>query len=111
MTPHTLREQNERFKGTGGISQHNRSEGFLPAFLDMQTGTVYLSRFADGRIAPMHVLDGLPPELVLTRTASGRVSAINNTVTDGFVRGGVFYTRDEAAKIVGSTCSDFHNDG
>lgn len=92
-----LKEQNERFMNTGGRSQENRSEGFRPAFSDTSTGAVYLSRFADGRPAPMHMLDGLPQEVVATRNAAGRVTAIKESVVAGFVRDGLFYTREEAA--------------
>ena len=92
-----LKEQNKRFMNTGGRSQENRSEGFRPAFSDTSTGTVYLSCFANGRPAPMHMLDGLPAEVVLARTESGRVTAVKDSVVAGFVKAGEFYTREEAA--------------
>src|ERR1700682_2778851 len=50
-----------RFRGTGGVSENNRSLGFQPAFIDRETQTVQLSRFPDGRLAPCHLLDGLAP--------------------------------------------------
>ncbi|MFO1349372.1 MAG: hypothetical protein U1F68_01280 [Gammaproteobacteria bacterium] len=100
MTPQQLVEQNECFKGTGGVSQENCCSGFLPAFTDTCTGTIYLSRFADGRLAPMHLLDGLPQELVMERFPSGRVAAVKATVVAGFVRNGCFYTRAQAAAAV-----------
>lgn len=68
--------------------------------MDAGTRAVYLSRFADGRIAPFHILDGLPADLVLGRSASGRVAAVKTSVISGFVRAGLFYTRDEAAALV-----------
>ncbi len=91
-----LAEQNRRYCGTKAVSQRNRKQGFLPAFRDRRTGTVYLSRFADGRVAPIHLLDGLPPHLVTKRSTDGRVSAVSHTVTAGFVRGDRFYTREQA---------------
>ncbi|MFO1349171.1 MAG: hypothetical protein U1F68_00230 [Gammaproteobacteria bacterium] len=97
MTPHRLIEQNQRFQGRGGVSAENRDAGFRPAFIDTATGAIYLSRFADGRPAPMHLLDGLPPELVIARFPSGRVAAAKDSVVAGFVRAGRFYTRDQAA--------------
>lgn len=96
----TLRDDYRRFRGTGGISQENRCCDFLPAFLDSHTGIVYLSRFADGRIAPMHLLDGLPAELVVRRSATGRVMAVRSSLTAGFVRAGRFYTRTQAAQAL-----------
>lgn len=100
LTRGGLREQNRRFKSTGGVSRENRSKGFLPAFSDTGTGAVYLSRFADGRVAPVHVLDGLPAELVTERSASGRVTAVKASICAGFVRNGEFFTREEAANEV-----------
>lgn len=95
-----LGQQNRRFHGTGGRSQENRSQGFLPAFADNRTGTVYLSRFANGQPAPMHLLDGLPSELVTERSPGGRVIAVRDGLVAGFVRAGRFYTRAQAAAAV-----------
>lgn len=103
LTPRGLLAQNRRFKGTKGVSQENRSSGFRPAFSDTHTGTVYLSRFADGRPAPMHLLDGLPGCLVVERSASGRVTAVKKSVCAGFVKDGKFYTREQAAAA--ATCN------
>jgi hypothetical protein len=100
ITIQELQDQNRRFKGTGGVSQENRSYHFLPAFLDTQTGAIYLSRFADGRIAPLHLLDGLPPELVVEKTVSRKLMAAKDSVTAGFLHCGRFYTRGQAAKAV-----------
>jgi len=63
-----------------------------------RNGRVYLSRFADGRRAPIHVLDGLPGELVTTRDGAGRVAGTVDSIVAGFVRRGQFMTRDEAAR-------------
>lgn len=100
LTVNRLVQQNHCFKGTGGVSQENRSRGFVPAFSDTTTGTIYLSRFADGHLAPMHLLEGLPAEVVAGRTSSGRVKAVKKTVVAGFVRNDQFYTREQAAKAV-----------
>lgn len=100
MTLQGIKEQNRCFKGTGGVSQENGSKGFLPAFSDTRTGTVYLSRFADGRLAPVHTLDGLPTELIVSRSTSGRVTAVMDYIQAGFVKQGRFYTREQAAMAV-----------
>lgn len=91
--------QNRRFHGTGGRSEENRDQGFRPAFLDTLDGTIHLSRFADGRLAPMHLLDGLPGELIRQRSASGRVLEVSQRLIAGFERDGLFYTRAQAAAI------------
>lgn len=95
-----LQRQNLRFRGTGGRSQENRGHGFCPAFMDTDTGAIYVSCFADGRLAPFHLIDGLPDVLIVARFSSGRVAALKASVLSGFVRAGRFYTRDEAARCV-----------
>jgi hypothetical protein len=93
----TLRKQNLAFVGTGGVSEENRSSGFRPAFYDLATGRAELARFADGRPAPMHLLDGLPDAWIAERDAAGHIRAIKDSVIAGFIRGGFFYTREQAA--------------
>jgi hypothetical protein len=96
MTQERLDLENIRHHGTGGVSQ-NRSCGFWPAFMDTQTRAVYLSRFTDGRLAPFHMLDGLPCEVVLSHNPGGRGAIVKASVVSGFTREGLFYSRDEAA--------------
>jgi hypothetical protein len=93
-----LRQENAAFAGTGGVSRGNASLGFRPAFLDPTTMTIYPSRFADGRLAPLHLLDGLPDEVVIDRLPSGRVVATKASLISGFERGGFFYTRRAALR-------------
>jgi hypothetical protein len=98
MSEELLKRENELHEGTGGRSPENRDLGFRPAFLDFETQVVYPSRFADGRPAPIHMLDGLPEEVIVDRTPSGRVVAAKASLISGFVRNGFFYTRSAAAK-------------
>lgn len=100
LTTRILSAQNERFKGTGGISEENRANGFVPAFLDTSTGAVHLSRYADGRLAPVHLLDGLPAGLIVRRTSTHRALSVDPCVITGFVRRNRFYTREQAAQAV-----------
>jgi len=100
FTKRDLRRENRRYRGTGGLSQENCCCGFSPAFLDTETGIVYDSRFADGRVAPFHLIDGLPKELIVAHAHDSGVKAVKNSVVAGFVQDGCFYTRDEAAQKV-----------
>jgi hypothetical protein len=100
LTEQELQLETQTFAGTGGVSANSRGSGFHPAFLDTCTQAVYLSRFRDGRPAPFHLLDGLPDDVVVTRTASGKVTTVKPGVVSGFIRDGEFYTRDEAAQRV-----------
>jgi hypothetical protein len=99
LTQLRLRTENRLFRGSGGVSENNRTLGFRPAFLDSATGHVYLSRFANGVPAPVHMLDGLPDDLVVQRSAEGRIAAVKHTVIAGFLYADNFYTRDQAALI------------
>jgi hypothetical protein len=101
LTLERLGEENRHHLGTAGVSAEGRALGFRPAFLDLATRIVYPSRYADGRLAPFHVLDGLPQALVVTRHRDGRVVRVKASVITGFVRGGRFYTRAQAAFAAG----------
>lgn len=100
LSPQQLCRENDAFRDTGGRSEENRPLGFRPAFMDSATYAVYDSRFADGRPAPFHLLDGLPDTVVLHRDATGRVARVKESVVSGFVLDGRFYTREEAAREV-----------
>ena len=100
MTPQTLHRENRIFANTGGVSHNNRAVGFRPAFLDSTTGKVYPSCFADGRPAPIHVLDGLPDDVVRQRTPEQSVIGVKQTIVAGFVRNDRFYTRQQAAQLL-----------
>ncbi len=93
-----LHRENAAHFGTGGRSQENRHLGFKPAFFDFLTQTIYLSCFADGRPAPFHLLDGLPEEVIVDRSSTGRAVAAKASLISGFERNGFFYTRDAAAR-------------
>lgn len=94
-----LTADNVAYAGTAGLSQNNQHLHFIPAFREQTTGRVELARFADGRIAPMHLLCALPDEWVVTRDADGQITAVLDTVVAGFVRDQRFYTREEAAAV------------
>lgn len=100
-----LQRQNQEFRGTGGRSEENRPAGFRPAFMDVDTHTVYESRFANGQPAPIHVLDGLPDELVVARSSTGRIAAVKASVVAGFVLAARFYSREEAAHFMSALVS------
>src|SRR5580704_1426631 len=100
LTRLSLALETARYRGTAGVSENSWSLGFQPAFIDRETGTVHWSRFPDGRLAPCHLLDGLPAELVRARDEQGRVTRVKSSVSSGFVHDGRFYTRDEAAALL-----------
>ena len=100
MTKISLALETANYRRTGGVSENNRGLAFQPAFVDRETGTVHLSRFPDGRLAPCHLLDRLPAEVVLARNEQGRVMRVKASLVSGFVHGERFYTRDESAAML-----------
>jgi hypothetical protein len=100
LSAQLLRNQNSLFDGTTGVSRNNRASGFVPGYLDRHSGLSVVSRFADGRPAPVHLLEGLPEDWVAARDGCGRVTKVRAGVVAGFLRNGRFYTREEAAQAV-----------
>ncbi len=102
MTKQRLVRENLAYRHTGGVSEENRCSGFVPAFRDIETGEIYPSLRADGCPVPFHCLDGLPDAVVLHRDTSGTPVTLKASLVAGFLRDGVFYTRDQAADCVAS---------
>jgi hypothetical protein len=98
LSEQLLKTHNTLFHGTAGVSRNNGALGFVPAFLDLRTGRAEISRFADGRPAAMHIIDGLPDEWVAQRDADGRVLNTHPGIVAGFLRDERFYTRKQAAQ-------------
>jgi len=93
-----LEHENRVYKDKGGVSQENRSRGFIPAFFDTETQAVNISRFSNGFPAPIHLLDGVPEEWVVRRDHAGKVTAIKSSIIVGFIREGKFYSREEVSR-------------
>jgi hypothetical protein len=100
VTPTTLERENCEYEKTGGVSCNNIENGFISAFMDAATGQVFRSCFGDGRPAPVHVLDGLPDELITARSGDGRVVSVKKTVVAGFTRAEIFFTREQVALLL-----------
>jgi hypothetical protein len=99
LTKERLRRENLAFVGTAGVSAEGAGRCLRPAFRDPLTGRVEIARHEDGRPAPVHIICGLPAEWVCERDAEGRVTALRADIESGFVRDGVFYTREQAARL------------
>ncbi|MEK7323082.1 MAG: hypothetical protein AABZ84_08390 [Pseudomonadota bacterium] len=100
MTYDDLSEVSASFRDTGGVSEENRSLGFRPAFFNRDNGRFLMACNAEGTPAAVHQFDGLPDDWVAGRDQSGRPVAVKASVVAGFVRGGCFYTREQAAQLV-----------
>ena len=100
LSDERLGRESRQFTGSGGLSEQNRAYGFIPAFYDTQSRKAMASCFANGTLAPIHVLEGLPQEWVRQRGPSGRVVVAKDSVIAGFLYQGKFYTREQAALAV-----------
>lgn len=69
--------------------------GFLPAFRDLEDGRTHLASTQEGKIASMHILDGLPLEWAEEIDAYGRIISLRDGIMAGFMRGDQFYTLDQ----------------
>lgn len=99
ITPTCLNTQNHVYRDTSGVSRGCKDLGFVPAFRDADTGEICRSRFADGRPAPMHLLDGVPETWILSRNSKRRVTKVKPSVVSGFLRNGRFFTREQVCKL------------
>ncbi len=100
LTRARLAWENQRHKKTRGISQNCHHAGYAPAFQNRLTGETRMSTFADGSPAAVHLLDGLPDHWVISRDADNHVTEVLDTVVSGFVRDGVFFTREQVAQRI-----------
>ncbi|MCZ6640153.1 MAG: hypothetical protein O7F71_01135 [Gammaproteobacteria bacterium] len=94
----SLRRENRDYADTTGISINNKTLGFIPAFYDKKSGRAEISRFFDGRPAPIHLMEGLPEEWAMDHDAKGRITSLIPTIVSGFVRGKDFFTREQATE-------------
>ena len=98
-----LAMQNAQFRGTAGVSGNNRGAGFVPAYMNTVTGETVPSRFADGRPAVVHVLEGLPDNWIGARDPHGCVTRAVDGVIAGFLRDGRFFSREAAAQALAAS--------
>ena len=99
MDNKTLRRQNVEFAGTYGISNANRRAKFVPAFRDLETDRVEIARLRNGQPATMHLICGLPEEWAVDHDEHGSICRVKPSIVAGFVREGIFYSREQAARI------------
>lgn len=99
MDSRSLQMDNMAFAGTCGVSEHATVGGFSPAFLDKASGRVEVSRMRDGQPAPAHLISWLPREWAAEMEADGAIVRLRAGIIAGFVKDGVFLTREQAAEL------------
>lgn len=100
LTTYDVAQQSLVYRGTGGVSEENSAYGFVPAFLDRESGRIHLSCDARGIPSAIHQFDGMPAEWVVARDTGGKPSAVKASIEAGFVREGYFFTREQAAQLI-----------
>ena len=100
LTSDDVAQQSLAYRGTGGVSAENRAFGFLPAFLDRESGQIHLSCDSRGIPAAIHQFDGMPADWVVECDHDGKPSAVKASIVAGFVREGYFFTREQAAQLI-----------
>ncbi len=105
FTDSNLDKETQQYAGTGGVSQGNGGYGFIPAFKDLNLGDIYLSQYSDGRVAKVHLLDGMPAHLIINKQ-DGQIRSLQKSVIAGFVLDNVFFTRAQAAQYVSERVSN-----
>ena len=100
LTSDDVAQQSLAYRGTGGVSAENRAFGFLPAFLDRESGHIHLSCDARGIPAAIHQFDGMPADWVVECDHDGKPRAVKASIVAGFVREGYFFTREQAAQLI-----------
>lgn len=98
----TLRAIAEENAAIGGAGSRGTSQGemgrFVPCFRCKTTGEVFFPLDANGNIAPIHLLNGIPERFVTSRGLDGGALSVCPDIESGFYRDGQFYTRKEAAE-------------
>lgn len=69
---------------------------FIPAFYDALSHTVFLSCYKSGQLAPIHVLEGIPDNIIKNRTLTNNRGESKNSLIIGFIFKNKFLTRKQA---------------
>jgi hypothetical protein len=101
LTPDSLKRTSHAFmrERVRRTSEENQALGFTPGFRDEETGAVYISCWSDGTPGSLSTLSTACPIIsILARGPSVAESPPSRPASiAGFVRWGLFYTREQAA--------------
>lgn len=93
-------EQRKLYNKMPGVSFGNLCFGFLPAFMDAQSGETHIAVNDDGSISLTHTMDNLPLEWVKNWDETGHAIELLDSIQAGFLRGTDFYTLDDLREVV-----------
>ncbi|MCB1754154.1 MAG: hypothetical protein KDJ38_01445 [Gammaproteobacteria bacterium] len=93
MLNSALAEHAKSFSETlANINLSEFSQGFIPAFRDLENDETHMSVSADGSITTEHQFDNLPIEWVEEWDERGYAISLKPTIIAGYLRDGRFFT-------------------
>ena len=99
MDSRSVSWQSQVYTGNRGVRDDASMSGFRPAFLDKATGRVAIARLRDGKPAAAHLIAWLPRDWAAEMQADGSIVRLRDGIIAGFVRDGVFLTREQALEL------------
>ena len=99
MDSRSLKMQHSVDAGTHVESNTAGASGFRPACLDKATGRVEVARLRNGKPAPAHLIAWLPRQWAAAMQADGSIVRVREGIIAGYVRDGVFLTREQALEL------------
>lgn len=90
-----LEKQQKTYQKISGTNISDLCVGFIPAFRDLSTNETHLSITPEGRVSPIHLIDGLPLDWVTEWDLEGYPKSLKSGIIAGFFRGENFFTLEE----------------
>ena len=90
-----LEKQQKTYQKISGMNISDLCVGFIPAFRDLSTDETHLSITSEGKISPIHLIDGLPLDWVTEWDLQGYPKLLKPSVIAGFFRGENFFTLEQ----------------
>jgi len=95
MSHHQAVTQQGAYSQFNGVVFSDISFGFMPAFKNLKTQQIHLSKDQYGDLSIMHLFDGLPDCWVQEQDGQGVALSLKPEIIAGFMRNGEFYTLSE----------------
>jgi len=95
MSHHQAVEQQGVYNQFNGVVFSDISFGFMPAFKNLKTQQLHLSKDQNGELSVMHLFDGLPECWIQEKDGQGIALSLKSEIIAGFMRNAEFYTLSE----------------
>jgi len=95
MSHHQAVVQQGVYNQFNGVVFSDISFGFMPAFKNLKTQQLHLSKDQNGELSVMHLFDGLPESWIQEKDGQGIALSLKSEIIAGFMRNAEFYTLSE----------------